>query len=155
MHRLLLNQTQRSVFTSCCFCQGCSYELCRLDALVWTTSISLLIGHLTLWTGHSSTERPRDVSIHTPSARSRSQAELCLLINVNLLGLNINHWINDILPTMIPPCVAFADYCFCQEEISGFWFSLNQMIFTFQTSFYIFDTLTAEQNFCETKWCFF
>lgn len=42
----------------CCFCLGCNYELCWFDALIWTASISLLIGRRTVWTGYSSTEHP-------------------------------------------------------------------------------------------------
>lgn len=79
----------------CCFCPGCNYELCWFDALIWTTSISLLIGHRTVWTGHSSTGRPCNVSIYTASPLSCSWA-ICTYIDISNLSIflssqNINH----------------------------------------------------------------
>lgn len=62
----------------CCFCPGCNYELCWFYALIWTTSISSLIGHRTVWTGYSSTGRPCNVLIHPASA------ELFVYISVNV-----------------------------------------------------------------------
>lgn len=116
---------------SCCFCPGCNYELCCLDALIWTTSISLLIGHRTVWPGHSSAGRPRSVSIQHLHSFSIKQCRPVFNLLTNLYSLlyyNYTIWI--------------IGKCSCLER------SVSQVLIFFIYSY-------RNKTFGNKTWCIF
>ena len=109
----------------CCFFAGCNYERRWFDALIWTTSISLLIGHRTVWAGHSSRERPCNVLINAASALPFDRAHCTCIdkwrpVNFFSCGQNINQ-------NNTPPI--FICWFITRMALKWAWFFLKILLF--------------------------
>lgn len=136
----------------CCFCPGCNYELCWFNALIWTTSISLLIGRRTVWTGHSSTERPstcRYMRLLQPHA-----FKLLLHISINLSIFKMPSYISFV-DKYNRKCSNLTRQAILSTNCLSFLFVISLFQDPFSPSFHIFDIFTFEQTFQNRLHAFF